>query len=57
MMSKSALKEYFPTFKKTLKGEMFFKVGEQSSEETQFRIEKVHAKKKSKNLLSSLIIR
>ena len=51
MMNKSALKEYFPTFKKTLKGEMFFKVGEQLPEDNLFLIKKVIKKPLGKVIL------
>ena len=46
MMYKSALKEYFPTFKKTLKGEMFFKINEPSDQDSPFLINKNLTKKK-----------
>ena len=45
MMNKSALKEFFPTFKKTLKGEMFFKIGENKVNENKFLIKKVKVKR------------
>lgn len=45
MMDKSALEEYFPSYKNTLKGEMFFKVSDTPPEEGPFIIKKTIAKK------------
>lgn len=52
MMEKSALKEYFPTFKKTLKGEMFFKLNDNQDENNVFTINKDYTKKLSIDLFA-----